>query len=102
MKSFTKQMKKSDFWTKMLIGYKNEKNINFGFEIYFLLSNKLHNNLLMQDWVSRLRLKLNNLSPDHASVIIQKQDYPLKKLLWKHDLTLKARHEDFEVPSLKY
>ena len=33
----------------------------------------------MQDWVSRLRLKLNNLSPDHASVIIQKQDYPLKK-----------------------
>ena len=47
-------------------------------------------------------IKLNNLSPDHASVIIQKQDYPLKKLLWKHDLTLKARHEDFEVPSLKY
>ena len=56
----------------------------------------------MQDWVARLKLKLNNLSPDHASVIIQKQDYPLKKLLWKHDLTLKARHEDFEVPSLKY
>ena len=31
--------KKSDFLTKMLIGYKNEKNINFGFKLYFLLSN---------------------------------------------------------------